>query len=126
MGIMKIITLQTKQGIRYENSFGLVAEYEEVPMEYTIRMGKFSSFELGSIPNAEHHAEGSLQINEAQLTDYDGVFSLPAEILYMLRREGIDVSEMQESLEIKEEELQRAQRELTFYQVDYDNQEEVI
>ena len=123
---MKIITLQTKQGIRYENSFGLVAEYEEVPMEYTIRMGKFSSFELGSIPNAEHHAEGSLQINGAGLTDYDGVFSLPAEILYMLRREGIDVSEMQESLEIKEEELQRAQRELTFYQVDYDNQEEVI
>jgi hypothetical protein len=124
MGIMKIITLQTKQGIKYENSFGLVAEYEEVPMEYTIRMGRFSSFELGSIPNAEHYAEGSLQINEAQLTDYDGVFSLPAEILYMLRHEGIDVSEMQESLEIKEEELQEAQRKLTFYQVDYDNQKE--
>jgi cytidylate kinase len=43
----------------------------------------------------------------------------------MLRHEGIDVSEMQESLEIKEEELQEAQRKLTFYQVDYDTTKEI-
>ena len=120
---MKIITLKTKQNIRYENSFGVVSEYEDVPMQYIVRLGKCSSFEMLS-DNGEHYSEGSLQIEgaEPELTDYDGVFSLAAEILYMLRREGIDVSEMQEGLRIPEEELREAQRKLTFYQVDYDNQ----
>ena len=121
---MRIITLKTKQNIRYENSFGLVAEYEDVPMQYIVRLGKCSSFEMFSEPHAEHYSEGSLEIHNGELVDYDGVFSLAAEILHMLRHEGIDVSEMQESLEIKEEELQEAQRKLTFYQVDYDNQKE--
>ena len=119
---MKIITLQTKQGIRYENSFGVVDEYEDVPMQYIVRLSKNSSFEMFSTNTGQHYAEGSLEIQGAELVDYDGVFSLPAEIIYMLRKEGIDVSEMQESLEITEEELQQAQRKLTFYQVDYDNQ----
>lgn len=122
---MKIITLKTEQGIQYENSFGVIAQYEDVAMQYIVRLGKCSSFEMLS-EDGEHYAEGSLQIEGAELTDYDGVFCLAAEILYMLRREGIDVSEMQEGLQIAEEELQEAQRKLTFYQVDYDNHTQTL
>lgn len=120
---MKIIALQTRQGIQYENSFGIVDKFDDVHMHYTVRLHTNSSFEIMS-EDEEHYAEGSLGIENGELLDYDGVFCLPAEILYMLRREGIDVAEMQESLEITEEQLQEAQRNCTFYQVDYDNQKE--
>ena len=116
---MRIITLRTKQNIRYENSLGICNEYKEVPMEYIVRLGKVSSFEMMS-SDGDHYAEGSLEIHNGELVDYDGVFSLAAEVLYMLRREGTDVAEMQESLEITEEEMAQAQRHFTFYQVDYD------
>lgn len=120
----KVITLRVPRDIAYENSFGRIAEYSAVPMEYKVYLGRNASFEMYSsdCTEEEHYAEGELVLGGCCLEDYDGVFSLCPSILYMLRREGVDVSEMQETLEIEEDEIQKVHRELTFYQVDYEKQ----
>ena len=92
------ITWFGKSNLRLENSFGVIAQEENISMEYTIGIidDQRGYFELADLKTGgnDWYGEGGLWFDEKKVTDYDGCFSLPHEIVDELERMGYDVSEI--------------------------------
>lgn len=81
-----------------ENSFVVIAHEESVKMEFTIGIidderGYFEMADLKTGGN-DWYAEGGLWFDGKKVTDYDGVFALPDQIVNELERMGYDVTEI--------------------------------
>lgn len=93
-------TFAVKQYVCYDYSYGST-EPEEVEMQYTIGVHEdktYGWFEMYDNGDKGYYAEGGLWFTNNKLVDYDGVFSLPTEILDNLESRGFDVKDMRESL----------------------------
>ncbi|MGB2560485.1 MAG: hypothetical protein ACPIG6_07805 [Akkermansiaceae bacterium] len=81
-----------------ENSYGVVRRQNDVEMEYniTIKSPSYGYFEFyDTETNGENwYAEGGLWFDNKKLTDYDGVFALPAAIQSLLIEKGYDLSDI--------------------------------
>ena len=86
-----------------ENSFGIVAEEKNVTLTFNVEVGetKPDGKQRGWFEWYNSHggwyAEGGLWFQNNTLVDYDGVFSLAAEILEKLHEAGFDVKDMAET-----------------------------
>jgi len=85
-------------GLTLENSFGVLAKQDGVEIEINIRQNKkdYASFEFYDTETGGEawYAEGGLWFEGKELTDYDGVFELPTEIINILEKAGYDCDEM--------------------------------
>ena len=86
-----------------ENSFGIVAEEENVTLSFQVEVGevkpdgKQTGWFAWHDSSGDWYAEGGLWFRNNTLVDYDGVFSLSAEILEKLHEAGFDVRDMVET-----------------------------
>jgi hypothetical protein len=95
----KVVEFTTKQNLQYENSYCILKNEEGVILNVTIGIRDEDEgwFECYS-DDGEWYAEGCLWFDGKELTDYDGVFSLPDFIMDKLEEMGYDVKDMRESL----------------------------
>jgi hypothetical protein len=86
------VTFNTKADLRLENSFGVLNQQENVELEITVGFNdeNYGWFELYDLESGGEnwYAEGGLWFKDRTLTDYDGVFSLPHEIIIKLEELG--------------------------------------
>jgi hypothetical protein len=86
------VTFNTKANLFSQNSFGILHQQENVELEITIGFNNenYGWFELFDIETSggNWYAEGGLWFDGKTLTDYDGVFSLPFEIVEKLEELG--------------------------------------
>lgn len=117
----KQIKYRINNNLQQENSYGVIRSEDDILMDCTLllRTGAGQSewashYELFDISSNgyEWYAEGNLCIemvdSRLTITDYDGMFSLPPDILAVLRKNGISVEEMQESLDFTDRDLESA------------------
>ena len=81
------------QKVRMQSTFG-VTEWERVNITYNINfnmLNQYGSFEMYD-DSGEYYSEGGLWFKEGKLYDYDGVYSLPKEIVKQLNKWGLDTS----------------------------------
>lgn len=85
-----------------ENSFGVINKQKDVELQVTIGINSadYGWFEFYDVESSgeDWYAEGGLWFTNKELTDYDGVFSLPNFILDKLEEMGYNVKDMRESL----------------------------
>lgn len=78
------------------NSFGLVDKQNNVELQISIGINSehYGWFELYDTKTGGErwYAEGGLWFDNKTLTDYDGVFSLPIEIIEKLEEMGYDTN----------------------------------
>jgi hypothetical protein len=86
-------TLEFFSPINRETSFGQtnLAENTRSTIDITIREDG-SGFAEWDIPNLELTEEIGLRFEGNELTDYDGVFSLPSDLVKYLSDQGFDMS----------------------------------
>jgi hypothetical protein len=93
-----------KQSLSLETSFGRIKAEDDVELEGTIGYraeddyGWFEFYDVES-GGEEWYAEGGLWFEGNELTDYDGVFSLPPFIFKYLKSKGFNVDEMYDESE---------------------------
>lgn len=83
------------RNVNSENSFGIVDSQKDVELHVTIEVwdndrGFFEFYDTQS-GGQDWYAEGSLQFDNGELQDYDGVSSLPDFVEDKLREWGIKV-----------------------------------
>ena len=92
-------TKTTTEHLTYENSFGTIREQKEVKLNCTLGINDdtYGWFEIYDEESGgdEWHAEGSLWFDNKDVTDYDGVFSLPSGVLELLKENGYNTEEVQ-------------------------------
>lgn len=85
-------TFKTTANLSYENSFGTLKKETNVELEITIgfKDEKYGYFELYDTKTGGEnwYAEGGLWFEGKELIEYDGVFSLPTEIINKLEELG--------------------------------------
>jgi hypothetical protein len=91
------LNFTTKENIVRQNSFGIIDAAENIELEVTIGYNPKNSygyFEFYDVESGgeEWYAEGGLWFSERELTEYDGVFSLPNFIITALEENGFDCS----------------------------------
>ena len=96
------VTFEATQSLQLENSFGVLRNQQDVKLHVTIGIkdegyGYFEFYDIES-GGDDWYAEGGLWFRDNQLTDYDGVFSLPNFVLDKLEELGVNVEEMRETL----------------------------
>lgn len=99
---MKQVTYRIKVDPTLENSFGVVDRAKGIIMEHsiTIKDDDTAFCEMYDInANGEWYAGVGLWFEDGSLVDYDGVFEIPDHLLFVLKKEGFDVSEMAQTLE---------------------------
>lgn len=91
------VTFKATESLSLENSFGTIREQKGIELEVTIGIREDEGtgwFELYDIETGgdDWYADGGLWFNGKELTDYDGVFSLPVCIIEKLKELGYDSS----------------------------------
>lgn len=85
-------TFLTTTNLSSSNSFGLVDKQANVELSITVGINSedYGWFELYDTKTGgdRWYAEGGLWFENKTLTDYDGVFSLPIEIIEKLEQMG--------------------------------------
>lgn len=85
-------TFLTTTNLSSSNSFGLVDKQANVELSITVGINSedYGWFELYDTKTQgdRWYAEGGLWFDNKTLTDYDGVFSLPIEIIEKLEQMG--------------------------------------
>jgi hypothetical protein len=89
-------TFEAIEHLSLENSFGTLKQ-EEVHLQVSVGIhehGNSGWFEIydDATGGEEWYAEGGLWFDGKELTDYDGVFSLPKCVIDCLRTHGYDPS----------------------------------
>lgn len=88
----------TTEHLTLENSFGIIRENAEVKLNCTvgIKDSTYGWFEIFDEETGGHdwHAEGGLWFDNKDVTDYDGVFSLPSGVLELLKDNGFNTEEV--------------------------------
>jgi hypothetical protein len=81
--------------INKENSFGSwnLSEDTESIIDVEVRANGYGWFEW-VVEELDEYEEGSLTFEGDVLTDYDGVFELPEQLLTYLQENGYNVDEM--------------------------------
>ena len=96
------VEFEATQGLQLENSFGVLKGEDGIKLQVTIGIkdDTYGWFEFYDIESGgdEWYAEGGLWFTNGELTDYDGVFSLPNFILDKLQELGINVDDMRDTL----------------------------
>ena len=86
------VTFNTTANLRLENSFGTLEEKENVEIEITIgfKDETYGWWELFDVESGGEnwYGEGGLWFDGKELTDYDGCFSLPFQIVDKLEELG--------------------------------------
>lgn len=99
----QVHTFTTIQSMVAENSFGIVAEQENVTLHVSVGINSdtYGWFEIydEETGGGDWYAEGSLNFENGELTGYDGVFSLPSFILDKLEELGYNVADMRKTLQ---------------------------
>ena len=94
----KQYTKTTTEHLTYENSFGVIREQKEVKLNCTlgIKNDCYGWFEIYDEESGgdDWHAEGGLWFDNKEVTDYDGVFSLPSGVLELLKENGYNTEEV--------------------------------
>lgn len=90
------VTFNTKEDLKLENSFGIIKTQDNVELKVTISIredgrGWFEVYDTET-KGDNWYAQGELWFNGMELTDYDGVFSLPTFIISKLKELGYDAS----------------------------------
>ena len=89
---------QVTNYVSLENSFGTIRDEENVLLQVTIGINSddYAWFEIYDIKSGgnDWYAEGGLWISDMKITDYDGMFSLPAFITDKLSELGYNVDEV--------------------------------
>ena len=79
--------------VNIENSFGSVNLSLNAKSEISIKILECGSgFAEWEIPRLEEYEEIGLSFDGNMLIDYDGVFSLPSELVSFLKVQGYDMS----------------------------------
>jgi len=88
----------TTEHLTLENSFGIIRENAEVKLNCTvgIKDSTYGWFEIFDEETGGHdwHSEGGLWFDNKEVTDYDGVFSLPSGVLELLKENGYNTEEV--------------------------------
>lgn len=96
------VEFEATQGLQLENSFGVLKSENGIKLHVSIGIkdDTYGWFEFYDIESGgdDWYAEGGLWFKNGELTDYDGVFSLPMFVLDKLQEMGINVDEMRETL----------------------------
>jgi hypothetical protein len=96
------VEFEFTESLQLENSFGVLKSKRDIKLDVTvgIKDDTYGWFEFYDIETggAEWYAEGGLCFTNGELTDYDGVFSLPNFVLDKLQELGINVDEMRDTL----------------------------
>ncbi len=99
----QVHTFTTIQSMISENSFGIVAEQDNVTLHVSVGINsdtygwfEFYDQETGG---GDWYAEGSLNFENKELVGYDGVFSLASFVIDKLEELGYNVADMRECLE---------------------------
>ena len=99
------ISFSTYTPLRLETSSRYFAEKELSRMQFNITLKpaegsrQYGSFECYDIDDPyTYYSEGGLWFKDNELIDYDGVYSLPHQILDYLELNGYDVKHMKEVL----------------------------
>ena len=88
------IKFDKEQKVRMMNSFG-ESDWETKVMTYNIEVITIKSrgfFEMFS-NCGEYYTEGGLWFSDGELVDYDGIFSLPTEIVDQLKKWGYKIND---------------------------------
>ena len=89
------ISFTKKTPVRLETSAGFHGEKEEATMQFNVKVNDdrdYGSFECYDVDDViTYYAEGGLWFKDKELVDYDGVFSLPPQIVDCLREHGYKV-----------------------------------
>lgn len=96
------VEFEATQSLQLENSFGVLKTEKDIKLHVTIGIkddtyGWFEFYDIES-GGEEWYAEGGLWFVNGELSEYDGVFSLPNFVLDKLQELGINVDEMKETL----------------------------
>jgi len=88
----------TTEHLTLENSFGIIRENAEVKLNCTVGIkdhtyGWFEVFDEET-GGQDWHAEGGLWFDNWEVTDYDGVFSLPSGVIELLKENGYNTEEV--------------------------------
>jgi len=88
----------TTEHLTLENSFGIIRENAEVKLNCTVGIkdstyGWFEVFDEET-GGQDWHAEGGLWFDNWEVTDYDGVFSLPSGVIELLNEKGYNTEEV--------------------------------
>jgi hypothetical protein len=84
-----------KESLSLDNSFGTIKKQENIELSVTIGLNEGGGwFELYDTETGgdEWYAEGGLWFDGKELTDYDGVFSLPVCIIEKLKELGYNTN----------------------------------
>ena len=89
-------TFEVKHSLQLDNSFITLKAEDDIALEVTVGIkddgyGWFEFYDIES-GGEEWYAEGGLWFDGKELTDYDGVFSLPSFVSEKLKEWGYDVS----------------------------------
>lgn len=99
----QVHTFTTIQSMVAENSFGIVAEQENVTLHVSVGINSdtYGWFEIYDEETAggDWYAEGSLSFDNKELVGYDGVFSLSPIVMDKLEELGINVDYMRKTLQ---------------------------
>ncbi len=97
----QVHTFTTTQSMIAHNSFGIVAEQDDVTLHVSVGINSdtYGWFEFYEQGGEDWYAEGSLNFENGELTGYDGVFSLPSFVLDKLEELGYNVAEMRKTLQ---------------------------
>lgn len=99
----QVHTFTTIQSMVAENSFGIVAEQENVTLHVSVGINSdtYGWFEIYDEETAggDWYAEGSLSFDNGVLVGYDGVFSLSPIVMDKLEELGINVEDMRKTLQ---------------------------
>ncbi len=99
----QVHTFTTIQSMVAENSFGIVAEQENVTLHVSVGINSdtYGWFEIydEETGGGDWYAEGSLTFDNKELVGYDGVFSLASFVMDKLEEVGINVTYMRETLQ---------------------------
>jgi hypothetical protein len=90
----------TTEHLTLENSFGIIRENAEVKLNCTVGIkdhtyGWFEVFDDEDNEGQDWHAEGGLWFDNWEVTDYDGVFSLPKGVIELLKENGYNTEEVE-------------------------------
>ena len=90
-------TFKVVNGLIRETSYGVIEKEDDVIINVSVgyraedNYGWFEFYDEKS-GGEQWYAEGGLWFGGLDLTDYDGVFSLPSFIMSYLKKKGFDVS----------------------------------
>lgn len=79
----------------YENSYTVLSSVDEIEMSFELQFDpseEYGWFEIYDTPSGgtDFYGSGGLWFNGNELVDYDGVFSLPTQIITKLEGWGVN------------------------------------